>query len=81
MLDQFLVNVRTQGGDELPDRCAGESQPDLTLPDEDYHYATQSCGGQTRFAMPYEKEDGTMGVVTGCASCDLGIRWPRVAVV
>lgn len=79
VLDRFLRIVQEQGGDELPDRCVGDDLPSLTLYTENVR-TTQACGGLTRFTVPYEKEDGSHGFVTGCASCDLGTRWPRFHV-
>lgn len=78
VLDRLLQLIGEQGGRELPDRCAGDELRALTLPNEATTVTTQHCGGQTRFALPYEKEDGSQGSVTACASCDLATRWPRL---
>lgn len=80
MLDRFASLVNTRGGQELPDRCVGNDLLDLTEASDPVAVATQGCGGQTRFELPYKREDGSIGKVVACASCDLGIRWPKLAV-
>jgi hypothetical protein len=60
----------------LTHRCLGDEIPDLELDDS---VGTCGCGGYTMFEVPYERSDGSRGLVTACAACDLGIRWPRLA--
>lgn len=80
MLNRFARRIEAHGGRELPDRCVGDELPDLALESDPVPIETQACGGQTRFELPYKREDGSIGKVVACASCDLGIRWPRVRV-
>jgi hypothetical protein len=81
LLDRFVEVLTLEGGHELENRCVGEEIPALIDEVRDpgpLAPLTQACGGQTRFELPYEKEDGSTGFIRACASCDLAIRWPRL---
>ncbi len=78
IVDRFMHHVADQGGRELSDTCYGDELPDLTKRSDREMVSTQGCGGQTRFELPYEREDGSVATVVACAACDLAIRWPRM---